>query len=315
MRRAVCGVVLLVFGAAIDFDAARAQSLREQCADAATGGRAYCESLADAAVTLPARLAIAAAGGNPVAGTASTLGMRVPGSPRWSLALRSTIARASLPPIGAGPAVRPTLWSVNADAAVGLFNGFNLAPTIGGFGSLDVLGSIGVLGVPDGDGFERSSPLTWALGARVGVLRESFTAPGLSASAMYRSLPDVEFGEPVPGPYFENAGQSVLSVRGTVGKRILGLGLTAGVGYDRTNSDVRARFDEPGPIFPNPVDIAEQDLTFGRTSFFGNVSYTILILNMAAELGWQERGDSPAAAHDDTGKGGLFGGVAVRLAI
>ena len=314
MRRAACGAVLLVF-AASGADDARAQSLRAQCADAATGGVAYCESLVDAAVTFPARLAIAAAGGNPVAGTASTLGMRVPGSPRWSLALRSTIARAPLPPIGDEQAVRPTLWSVNADAAIGLFNGFNLAPTIGGFASLDVLGSMGVLGVPDGDGFERSSPLTWALGARVGILRESFTAPGVSASAMYRSLPDVEFGEPTPGPYFENAGQSVLSLRGTVGKRILGLGLTAGVGYDRTGSDVRVRFDEPGPIFPNPVDVAAQDLTFGRTSFFGNVSYTILILNMAAELGWQESGASPAAAHDDTGKGGLFGGVAVRLAI
>ena len=315
MRRAAFATLVFVLGAMTGAVDAGAQSLREQCAGAATGGLAYCESLADAAVTLPARLAIAATGGNPVAGTASTLGMRVPGSPRWSLALRSTIARASLPPIGDERAVRPTLWSVNADATVGLFNGFNVAPTIGGFGSLDVLGSIGVLGVPDGDGFERSSPLTWALGARVGILRESFTAPGVSASAMYRSLPDIEFGEPVPGPYFENAGQSVLSLRGTVGKRILGLGLTAGVGYDRTDSDVRARFDEPGPIFPNPVDIAERDLTFGRTSFFGNVSYTILILNMAAELGWQESGTSPGAAHDDTGKGGLFGGVAVRLAI
>ena len=315
MGRAAFSVVLLGFGAVVGPADARAQSLREQCADAATGGLAYCESLADAAVTLPARLAIAAAGGNPVSGTASTLGMRIPGSPRWSLALRSTIARASLPPIGDAAPIRPTLWSVNADAAVGLFNGFNLAPTIGGFGSLDVLGSIGVLGVPDGDGFEPSSPLTWALGARVGILRESFTAPGVSASAMYRSLPDVEFGESTPGPYFDNAGQGVLSLRGTVGKRILGLGLTAGVGYDRTGSDVRARFDEPGPLFPNPVDIAEQDVTSGRTSFFGNVSYTILILNMAAELGWQESGERPAAAHDDTGKGGLFGGVAVRLAI
>jgi hypothetical protein len=36
---------------------------------------------------------------------------------------------------------------------------------------------------------------------------------------------------------------------------------------------------------------------------------------MAAELGWQESGDRPAGAHANTGKGGLFGGIAVRLAI
>ena len=309
MTRAIAAAVVFVLSATVCSGAANAQSLRERCTDA------YCESLVDAAVTLPGRLAIAAAGGNPVAGTASTLGMRVPGSPRWSIALRSTVARASLPPIGDDESLRPTLWSVNADAAVGLFNGFNLAPTIGGFGSLDVLGSIGVLGAPEGDGFERSSPLTWALGARVGVLRESFTAPGVSGSVMYRSLPDVEFGDPVPGPNFENRGQSVLSLRATVGKRILGVGLTAGAGYDRTSSDVRARFQGPGPVFPDPIDVSEEGLTLDRTSFFGNISYTLLILNMAAELGWQEAGDRATGSHENTEKGGLFGGIAVRLAI
>jgi hypothetical protein len=316
MARAVIVLAVLLVGAmSWTSGELRAQTLRERCADAAPGSVTYCEALADAAVTLPARLAIGAVGGNPVAGTASTLGMRVPGSPRWSIALRSTIARASLPPIEGERAMTPRVWSVNADASVGLFNGFNLAPTIGGFGSIDVLGSVGLLAVPEDDGFERSSPLTWALGTRVGILRESFTAPGVSVSAMYRALPDVEFGEPTSGPYFENAGQSVLSLRGTVGKRLLGIGLTGGIGYDRVRSDVRTEFDVPATVFPNRMSTQERGLTFGRTSFLGNVSYTLLILNMAAELGWQEAGERPAGAHRDTGKGGLFGGLAVRLAI
>jgi hypothetical protein len=313
-RPLISAAVLVVCGMSAMSGELRAQTLRERCAEAATGSVTYCESLADAAVTLPARLAIGAVGGNPVAGTASTLGMRVPGSPRWSIALRGTIARASLPPIEDERAMTPRLWSVNADASAGLFNGFNLVPTIGGFGSIDVLGSAGVLSVTD-DGFELSSPLTWALGTRVGILRESFTAPGVSISAMYRSLPDVEFGKPSSGPYFENAGQNVVSLRGTVGKRILGIGLAGGIGYDRVRSDVRVAFDVPATVFPNRMTIEEQGVTFGRTSFFGNVSYTLLILNMAAELGWQEAGERPAGAHRDTAKGGLFGGLAVRLGI
>ena len=315
MRRRCPPAILIVcatFGAAAG---ASAQTLREQCSEAATGTVAYCESLADAAVSMPARLAISAAGGNPVPGTASTLGMRVPGSPRWSLAVRGTLARAPLPAPEGESAITPTLWSVNADASVGLFNGFNLLPTIGGFGSIDVLGSFGLVSVPEDDGFERSTPVTWALGARAGILRESFTAPGVSISAMYRSLPGIEFGDTATGPYFENSGQNVLSLRGTVGKRILGLGLSAGVGYDRGSSDVRAHYNEPGPVFPFEVEVAEDDVRFDRTSFFGNVSYTLLILNMAAELGWQESGDRTAGAHENTGKGGLFGGIAVRLAI
>ena len=311
----VPALVVLAVGLAGGNAPVQAQSLREQCGtDLPPDAAARCHSLADAAVTLPDRVAIAAAGGNPVAGTASTLGMRLPGSPRWSIALRSTIARASLPAIGDERAFSPTLWSVNADASVGLFNGINLLPTIGGFASIDVLASLGVLSVPDDDGFESSSPLTWALGTRVGILRESFTAPGVSVSAMYRSLPDVSQG-PMQEAVFRGTDQSVLSVRGTVGKRVLGIGFTGGIGYDRTRSDVQAAFSDPDVGPGEPPDALREEVTSGRTSFFGNVSYTLLILNMAAELGWQADGDRPAGAHRDTGKGGPFGGIAVRLAI
>ncbi|MGH7447343.1 MAG: hypothetical protein ACRELT_07270 [Longimicrobiales bacterium] len=309
-RAAVIGMSLCVLATGM-----HAQSMREQCATAAAGTVEFCESLSDAAHTLPARLALAAAGGNPVSGTASTLGMRVPGSPRWSIALRSTIARASLPPIGDDRAITPTLWSVAADLGVGLFDGFNLLPTMGGFGSIDVLASAGLLNAPEDDGFDRSSPLTWAVGTRLGIVRESFTAPGISVSAMYRSLPDIAYGDTTTGPYFENASQSVISVRGTVGKRVLGIGFTGGVGYDRVGSDLRATYTEPGLMLPRRVSVAESDLTFSRTSFFGNVSYTLLILNLGAELGWQESGEAPAGAHRDTHRGGLFGGIAIRLAI
>src|SRR5690606_3423386 len=180
-------------------------------------------SIADAAVSVPARLAIAATGGNPVPGTASTLGMRVPGSPRWSLALRSTLARAHIPPI-IGTDHTPAFWSIGADASIGIFNGFMLLPTIGGFGSIDALGSFGVLSVPEGDGFETDSPVTWAIGARVGIRRESYTAPGVSVSAMYRSLPDLAYAQDSTAS-FANDDQSVMTYRATVGKRILGVGL------------------------------------------------------------------------------------------
>jgi hypothetical protein len=40
--------------------------------------------------------------------------------------------------------------------------------------------------------------VAWALGARVGILRESFTAPGVSVSAMYRSIGSFSYGDPRP---------------------------------------------------------------------------------------------------------------------
>jgi hypothetical protein len=299
--------ILLIAAAALVRPAVgNAQTLRGECSP-----EGLCE-VTDAAVTLSPRLALAAAGGNPVAGTASTHGMRVPGSPRWSVALRGTFVPVDLPP-AAGIQQSPVIWSAAADASLGIFNGVQLLPTIGGFGSIDALGSIGLLNVPQGDGFDTGTPLTWALGVRVGVLRESFTAPGVSLSAMYRSLPDVAYAEGVNAS-FENTGQSVMTYRATVGKRLLGLGLTAGLAHDRGSSEVSARYVDTTPV-QLESSIGPRDVSFDRTAFFANVSYTLLILNMAAELGWQESGDRPAGAHANTGKGGLFGGIAVRLAI
>src|SRR5690606_24834285 len=163
------------------------------------------------------------------------------------------------------------------------------------------------------DGLETSSPLTWGIGGRVGILRESFTAPGVSVSAMYRSLPKVEYAHPTEGAAFSVDGMHAWTVRGTVGKRILGLGLTAGAAWDRTSLDVGARHS---PDLPVPtVTQARGSLSDSRVSYFGNISWTLLILNLSAEVGWQSDGERPAGAHSDTGKGGLFAGIAARLAI
>ncbi|HEX6309873.1 MAG TPA: hypothetical protein VFZ69_17005 [Longimicrobiales bacterium] len=303
MRRALLLTFLLAAGCAARLDA---QSLHERCMPA---GGDYCLMLADAALTIQPRLAIVAAGGNPVPGTASTLGMRLPAAPRWSLAVRATATRVTIPPY---PPLSDregilTPWNVSADASAGVFNGFHLLPTIGGFASLDVLGSIGLL-TAGGDVFEQDSRVTWALGGRVGILRESFTAPGVSLSAMYRSVPGTAHGNAI-----EVDRQQLLSLRGTVGKRILGFGLTGGVAWDRGSGDVRVSYLTGVP--PSVAVTAEDDVTWDRTALFGNLSWTWLVLNASAELGWQSNDDVRAGAHEAAGNGGLFGGLAVRLAL
>src|SRR5690606_33623796 len=131
-------------------------------------------------------------------------------------------------------------------------------------------GSFGVLSVPEGDGFETDSPVTWAIGARVGILRESFTAPGVSVSAMYRSLPDLAYAQDSTAS-FANDDQSVMTYRATVGKRILGVGLTGGIAHDRGSSRVSGVLVDH--TWPLEYLIESADVSFNRTSFFGNVSY------------------------------------------
>lgn len=320
MRTLLCTVAcatLLVMPARVP-----AQSLRQPCAGASSAdARMFCENVADAVLILQPRIGAVLAAGNPVPGTASTLGMRIGSTPRVSVGLRMSAARPLLPPIeriNDDGSVRFTAASIGLDVSVGLFEGISLAPTVGGFGSVDLLASFGVMPLPRGDDFPDNSPLSVAAGARIGLLRESFTAPGISVSAMYRRVGDVARGSrDLSGgdSYLRISDYGVTSLRGTVGKRVLGFGLTAGVGYDLYRADADVRVRDPGVLVPSQISMTQDGLKQDRVSLFGNASLTMLILNMAVEVGWQQGGDGGAATSDELGRGGLFGGLALRLAI
>jgi hypothetical protein len=322
MRRAGCGAAALLF-ACVTQAAAQSSELRAQCGTASGAAvRGLCEAVADASVILQPRAALALTGGNAVPGSASTLGMRLGSLPRVSANLRITAAAVSLPPIervGSRDNINFPLGSINADASIGVYQGLALLPTVGGFGSLDLLGSVGVLPLPRGEGFNDSAPVSWAVGARVGLLRESFTAPGVSIDVLHRRVGSLSWGSPdltEEDVHLQHNGVRVTSVRGTVGKRFFGFGVTGGAAWDRSTADVHARLRDPVVLDPGRVlEIRQQGLSTTRTALFGNASLTIMILNLATELGWQ-RGAAPLeGATDRLQRGGLFGGVAVRLAI
>ncbi|HUF51710.1 MAG TPA: hypothetical protein VMN60_12865 [Longimicrobiales bacterium] len=319
MSRFITALVLSATCAA----GAGAQTLREQCSTASrTEVRTFCEQVADGAVIMQPRLGIALSGGNPVPGTASTLGMRIGSLPRVSVAVRVTAAQVELPPVERVDVTRAVtfpLGSLAADVSIGLFSGFNVLPTVGGLASVDLLGSAGMMPLPRGEGFDDSAPLTWALGARVGILRESFTAPGISLSGMYRRLDDVAYGSETLSDrdaFLRVSNYDVASFRATVGKRLLGFGVTAGAGYDRYGADIAATIRDPMVLEPNRLlQLSERGVSSSRTSVFGNLSFTLLILNLAAEAGWQQGGDPMEGATDMLEKGALFGGIAIRIAI
>jgi hypothetical protein len=320
--RAACITVLIAAAVALPARV-QAQTLRAQCTAASRAQvQTFCEQVADGVLIIQPRLGLALSGGNPVPGTASTLGMRIGALPRVGIGLRVSAAQVDLPPVERVTSTADIsfpLGGISADATVGLYQGMSLLPTVGGFGSVDLLASVGVMPLPHGEGFDDTAPVSWALGARVGILRESFTAPGVSVSAMYRRLGDLTYGSSAlsdTDAFFRMRDNSVTSIRAAVGKRVLGVGLTGGAGWDRYSSDVLARVRDPEPLAPgNLLELAAPGLSQSRTSLFGNISFTLLILNMAAEIGWQDGRDRIEGASDKLEKRGLFGGLALRLTI
>jgi hypothetical protein len=317
-------VLAVAFGVAgIQPALAQSESLRAQCeAGGSAGVRQLCRHVADATVILQPRAALALSGGNPVPGTPSTLGIRLGTLPRLSMGLRVSAADVSLPPIrrvGTEANVDFPLGSINFDASLGVFPGFTLFPTAGGFASLDLLGSVGVIPLPHSEGFDDSSPVSWAAGARIGLLRESFTAPGVSIDVLHRRVGRIAWGSPQltsEDAFLEADGLRVTSLRGVVGKRFYGVGLTGGVAWDRSSADFHGIIRDPVVLDPARVlEIREQGLTTTRTAIFGNASLTLLILNLAAEVGWQQGGAAIEEATDRLTRTSIFGGLAVRIAL
>jgi hypothetical protein len=302
-----------------------------------------CVIVAQAVDAAQPQLGILMAGGNPTLGTASTGGVRLGFLPRVSLTGRINVVGARLPDIRQEADEQADKFTVPAPAvganlSIGLTRGFSVAPMIGGFGAIDLLGSVSVLPLSLlGDEFGDNA-LSWGAGARVGLVRESFVTPGVSVSLMYRSLGDVRFGEVCSGsevPAGDNRtvcstdgdfgeiefGLDNWSARAAVSKRFLGLGLTAGVGYDRFETSADFAVRAPGP----PVG-AEQVYRFNdvavdndRWSAFIDGSFTILFGSIVAELGWMQGSDPiqgfPSTSDFDPNEGTFFGSVGARLSL
>jgi len=278
-----------------------------------------CNAIAQHAQMAQAGAGIAFAGGNPVPGASSTLGMRIRRIPRITVAVRGTGAFMNLQSVrteNSGDGEKGIARTINLDAAVGLLSGWSIAPTIGGFGSLDLVASVGRLSMPDEFSEAGNS---WAIGARLGILRESFTAPGLSVTGMYRSIGDMRYNTTEAcevdacDATYELADNSVMSVRAVVGKRLFVLGANAGVGYDTFSGQPSVLL---GSIGGGTYPELEQD----RFTAFANIAWTMLLLNIVVEGGYQ-RGNGefeaplPAQYESRTEKSTYYGTLAIRLAL
>jgi len=210
---------------------------------------------------------------------------------------------------------RANLYAVHLTGTVGLFDGFSLGPTVGGFGSLDLTGSALWVATPSESGFQEEM-LGWGVGGRLGVLRESFSLPGITASASYRSLGEGElWNEEAGQPGFGGFDLRTLSFRATVGKDIGGIGFLAGAGWERYEGDINFTLEDPetGALGPE----VSGELRSDRRVYFFGASMTFLALQVSGEVGWA-RGFNPELPRPDGDgfdplTGSHFGAVSLRL--
>jgi hypothetical protein len=244
------------------------------------------------------------AGGGSFPVSPSTAGHRLFGSPRLRVDVGTTGVTfrhpdLSRPAVGGGfdPSRRRVLGATRLSVGAGILEGFSPVPTIGGIGSLDLVGElrhIAYLGGGEGP----DTAFGWGVGGHLGLLRESFTMPGVTVALTHRRAGTTRY---VPGGA-EGAGTQVAieprvtSLRGVVGKDLLFLGLSGGVQRDRMHGGQEILLG--GVPIQLPASTHQT-----RTTWFGGVNLTWVVAQLAAEVGW-----SP----DDEGNA-LLGSVSFRI--
>jgi hypothetical protein len=292
---------------------------------AGTNGRFLCHDLVASVQLLQPELGMVLAGGNPVLGTASPLGTKFRFIPRFNFGGRISIVWAEIPDLLDYPGdiadpVGRRSFSVpvaQLDLSVGVYDGLRLGTTLGGLASVELLGSLGAVMLPDDDGF-RDNATGVGLGARVGILRESFTAPGISISGMYKWHGRVEYGDTAQGDAGSFAiDMKTLSLRAGLSKSFVALGLALTLAYDSYWSNVGFVVNPPpaGPPLALPAQGQTADLHTERWSAFLDVSYIVLYFNIVAEVGWQEEQKLSSSKGDELGSGNFLTALGIRLTL
>ena len=286
--------------------------------DSFTGSsRRVCDAAVDGTRAFHPVAGLLVSGGNPVIGTANTLG----GLGRFSLTARANAADVLLPDpeydgaAGAVPSSEELYAPVPLlEGAAGVYEGL---PS--GLLSVDLLASAQLLPTDQIDhltvdaGARRVGDvaLGFGYGLRVGILRDEGPLPALSVSGMRRSIPQLAYGDLDQGDQFRYAVDlQATNLRLVASKQFAALQLAAGLGWDRYTGDAEIRLrDESAAALR--VELEES-----RTMAFLNVGLDLAALSVVGEAGYQGGRDQELSTDFedfDTGSGTFFAGLGLRL--
>lgn len=306
-----------------------AQSIDPHCTDPAIVGSAHaggdaCQKVADLFNYMNMQLGTWVAGGNPTLGQGGTLG----GLGHFSVGVRANVMKATIPSVDAiqvqsGPPVSSHIPSDDrwvglpaVDVAIGLFKGFPVGLT--NVGGIDALVNVSYLPSYTQHSLHvGASDNRWKIGfgGRLGIIQESLLLPGVGVSYMVRDLPTAELsGE-------DNSGNSVSindyrirtkQWRLTASKKLLFLGLAAGVGQDKYDTKGSLTYNVDGNTPASPIAL---HISPTRTNYFADVSFNLLLAHFVAEIGRVSGGDVTTFNDFSTHAGAsrTYGSLGIRI--
>jgi hypothetical protein len=279
--------------------------------------RRVCDAAVDATRAFHPVAGLLVSGGNPVIGTANTLG----GLGHFSVTARANAADVVLPDpeydgsAGEVPS-RDELYAPVPllEGAAGIYEGL---PS--GLLSIDLLASAQLLPTDQVEGLSVDPDarhigdvaLGFGYGVRIGVLRDEGPLPAVSVSAMRRHIPTLAYGDLEDGDEFRyGVDLKATNLRLVASKQLAALQLAAGVGWDRYTGDASIQLQD------HPGTRAALDLKESRTLAFINAGLDLAAVSLVGEAGYQsgrEQELSTEFEDYDTTDGKFFLGFGLRV--
>lgn len=230
----------------------------------------------------------AVAGGSPLTAPANTTG----GLGHFQVVAAGNVTRMEIedPRVDEGT-VDFYLPVGSLQGAVGITDGGVL-----GFGAIDVIGRAGQVVAREE---YRESQLLVALGARVGVLRETVAAPAVSVTVSRSWVEGLEWGDPDDEVHF-NGDVAALSARVDVSKSFLLVTPYVGLGIDRTAIDADYRI--PASLATGGSEIQGHfDTSSTHQKAYTGVDLAVALVRASIEVGIYD--------------GGAFGAIGLRVGL
>jgi hypothetical protein len=288
-----------------------------ECGIFTGSSRRVCDAAIDATRAFHPAAGLLVSGGNPVIGTANTLG----GLGRFSVTARANATDVVLPDLDydGSPGAVPSSDELYApvpliEGAAGIYQGLQ-----SGLLSIDLLASAQLLPTDQVDGLSvdpdarhiGDAALGFGYGLRVGVLRDEGPLPAVAVSAMRRHIPRLAYGDPASGDAFRyGVDLQATNLRLVASKQLAALQLAAGIGWDRYTGDADVQLrgaSEPA---------VSLGLKESRTLAFLNAGLDLAAVSLVGEAGYQSGRDQELstefADYDATG-GTFFAGLGLRL--
>jgi hypothetical protein len=316
MRAAARLTLLCSIGMAVPLHAQTAA-----CGPYAGTTRRVCDAAVDGTRAFHPVAGLLVSGGNPVLGTAGSLG----GLGHVSITARANAARVVLPETGydGSTSTVPASDELFApvpllEAAAGIYGGL---PS--GLLAIDALGSAQLLPTDQLDNLAVSQgarrigdvALGLGFGARVGILNEMGPVPAVSVSLMRRDIPRLAYGDLDEGDQYRYAVDlHATNLRVVASKRLAIVDLAAGFGWDRYTGDATIQFRDPLTAVVQPAIELELDQT--RALLFLDAGLDLRALRLVGEIGYQTGKDQELSTDFedfDTTSGKVFASLGLRV--